>query len=116
MGGKEIQEIIKHLMPQLSEADRLVISPHRNILELRQFLNTSELGLVEEICLKDDGQYYQIMCLARTPKLAKVSLYGSQLWKGVVGVEHRKHQLRAFSSHQDPISKAYSAHLKQLSL
>ena len=38
MGGKEIGEIIQNLIPQLTPADRLVISPHRNILELRQYL------------------------------------------------------------------------------
>src|SRR5690606_4311997 len=48
MGGKEIQEILQNLLPQLGAADRVVISPHRKILELRNYLHTSEFGLISE--------------------------------------------------------------------
>ena len=82
MGGKEIQEIIQNLLPQLNANDRLVISPHRNILELRKYLHTTEMGLVEEVVLEEDGQFYQILCLIKSPNLLKVSPYGNNIWKG----------------------------------
>lgn len=115
MGGKEMGEIIVNLLPQLSSADRLVISPHRNILELRKYLHSTELGIVDEVCLKEDGQYYQILCLVKDSSLRKVSFYGESLWQSEVGEEYRQHQIRTFSQHQDSLSQAFVTHLKQLS-
>lgn len=115
MGGKEIQEIILNLLPQLTSFDRLVISPHRNVLELRAYLKTSELGLMDEICLKEDGQFYQILCLNRSSDYAKVPLYGAKIWEGEIGEEYREHQIQTFSYHQDGLSKAFVSYLRQLS-
>ena len=115
MGGKEIQEIIKNILPQLTPSDRLVISPHRNILELRKYLNSTELGLVDEICLKEDGQFYQILCLIKEPEFAKVSLYGAKIWDSEIGQDYRDHQIRTFSYHQDERSQAFVSYLKALS-
>ncbi len=115
MGGKEIGEIITHLLPQLSPEDRLVISPHRNILELRKQLHLSDLNLVDETVLKEEGQFYQIICLSKSSIGPKVSLYGSKIWDGVSGKEYRQHQIRTFINHQDQASRDFVAHLKQLS-
>ena len=115
MGGKEIQEIMKCLLPQLTPADRVVISPHRNILELRKYLNSSEFKLIDEVTIFEDGQYYQVLCLETSLGLPQVSLYGDKVWQGLVGEEYRKHQIRAFSLHQDDASIAFVAHLGQLS-
>lgn len=114
MGGKEIQEIIKNLIPQLTSSDRLVISPHRNILELRKSLQLSSLRLVDEVSLFEDGQFYQILCLETSLGFPHVSLYGDKIWQGPVGEQYRQHQIRSFSPHQDQASKAYVDHLKQL--
>ena len=114
MGGKEIGEIIQNLIPQLTPADRLVISPHRNILELRQYLNTTELGLVNEVVIKDEGQFYQILCLIKSPEYPRVPIYGTNMWQDAVGGEYRGHQLRTFGIHQDELSKAYIAYLTQI--
>ncbi len=115
MGGKEIQEIMKCLLPQITPADRVVISPHRNILELRKYLNYSEFKLFDEVTIFEDGQYYQVLCLETSPSLPQVSIYGDKVWQGLVGEEYRQHQIRAFSLHHDDASKAYVAHLGQLS-
>ena len=115
MGGKEIQEIMKCLLHQLSPADRVVISPHRNILELRKYLNCSEFKLIDEVTVFEDGQYYQVLCLETSIGLPQVSIYGDKVWQGLVGEEYRQHQIRAFSLHKDDASKAYVAHLGQLS-
>jgi tRNA A22 N-methylase len=114
MGGKEIGEIIENLIPQLSSADRVVISPHRNILELRQYLSTTELGLVNEFVIKEEGQFYQILCLVKSPEYPRVPLYGTNMWQDAVGGEYREHQLRTFRIHQDELSKAYIAYLNQI--
>jgi tRNA (adenine22-N1)-methyltransferase len=114
IGGKEIGEIIQNLIPQLTPADRLVISPHRNILELRQYLNSTELGLVNEVVIKEEGQFYQILCLVKSSEYPSVPLYGTKLWQGAMGVEYRGHQIRTFGIHQDDLSKAYIAYLTQI--
>src|SRR6476661_2613415 len=48
MGGKEIGEIISHLLPQLDSTSKFVISPHRKILELRALLNVMPISLLSE--------------------------------------------------------------------
>ena len=115
MGGREIQEIIKNLLPQLTPFDRLVISPHRNILELRQFLQVSALRLVDEVAIQEDGQFYQILCLETSVQFPAVSLYGEKIWQGPVGEQYRQHQIRSIGLHQDQASKAYVSYLKLLS-
>jgi tRNA A22 N-methylase len=114
MGGKEMGEIIQNLIPQLSSADRLVISPHRNILELRQYLNATELGLLNEVVINDEGQYYQILCLVKSADYPKVPLFGSKIWKDATGIAYRDQQLRTLGIHQDELSKAYIAYLTLL--
>ncbi len=107
MGGKEIQEILTHLIPQLKEADRVVISPHRKILELRQFLSQSPLNLEEEISIEEGNQFYQILCLTLYSKYSKASLFGEAVWKGEVGEKYRKQQIAAYKTHQDKASLEY---------
>lgn len=114
MGGKEIQEICTHLISQMHKNDRLVISPHRKILELREFLYNSELRLIDETLAFEGGQYYQILCLSRDPKYSKVSLYGDKLWSEAIGKNYRDQQLSTFINHQDTRSKCYVDHLRSL--
>lgn len=107
MGGKEIEQIVQNLIPQMRRDDLLVLSPHRNILELRRSLHHSELGLMKEISLKEDGQFYQIICLSKSEDLPKTPLYGENVWRGEVGEEYREHLKQTFKHHQDPLSKAF---------
>ncbi|WP_408096463.1 tRNA (adenine(22)-N(1))-methyltransferase TrmK [Peredibacter sp. HCB2-198] len=114
MGGKEIGEIIQNLIPQLTSNDRLVISPHRKILELRVLLHSMNLDLLHEEVLKEDGQYYQIMVLAKSEKSGLIPLYGEKLWTSETGREYRIHQLKHFDLHQDVASRQYISFLKSL--
>lgn len=114
MGGKEIAEIVQHLIPQMNEHDRLVISPHRKVLELRASLNESELGLVDEISLYEDGQFYQILCLEKNPALSKTHHFGENVWRGEVGELYRNHMIEAYEPHQNPLSKAFLTYLRGL--
>lgn len=113
MGGKEIGEIIIHLLPQLDETSRIVISPHRKILELRVLLHSLPLILKDEKVLFEEDQFYQVLCLI-PGKGEKVSFYGEGLWQSKVGEEYRQHQIKFFSPHQDLASIKYLNHLKTL--
>ena len=114
MGGREIQEIIQHLRPQLTHADRLVISPHRNILDLRLYLHNSELRLIDEVSVKEENQFYQILCLSLDQNYGLVHPYGEKIWQSKVGSEYRQNQMKHFSFHQDQQSVAYTRFLDAL--
>lgn len=111
MGGKEIGEIITHVLPQLNSSSRLVISPHRKILELRSLLNKLPVSLIEEEVILEDDQFYQILILA-PGKGTPVSLYGENLWEGDTGKMYREHQLKAFGVHRDEASLSYVGFLR----
>lgn len=114
MGGKEIREILIHLISQLKPQDRVVISPHRKILELREFLANSKLHLEEEMCLIENGQFYEVMVLGPTAS-KKVHPFGESIWKGAVGEKYRNHLIEAFTPHQDPLGQGLVSYLKALS-
>jgi tRNA (adenine22-N1)-methyltransferase len=113
MGGKEIKSILIHLLPQLTHADRIVISPHRAILELRAYLQSSSFRLESEEIIEEDGQFYQILCLNLNVSL-QISPFGIEVWKGEVGQRYRQHILEAFEIHKDPLSQALVRYLKSL--
>lgn len=114
MGGKEIGEIIESLLPRLTLKDRVVISPHRKILELRRLLNSLPIALEGEFVLKEDDQYYQVLKLIPHGNSKKVPLYGDDIWNSETGREYLTHQIKAFSAHQDGLSQGYVEYLKQL--
>ena len=105
-------EILQNLLPQLDASSRIVISPHRKILELRKLLHYLPLILLEEKVLFEDGQFYQILCL--TPgEGVKVSLYGKDLWNDETGEAYLDHQVKTFSQHQDLASQEYVSYLRK---
>lgn len=111
MGGKEIGEIVLNLLPQLDFTSKIVISPHRKILELRALLNTLPISLIHEKVLLEDGQFYQILCLS--PVVGeKVTPYGDNLWSTEVGKNYLEHQLEHFSCHHERASQLYVDFLK----
>lgn len=111
MGGKEIGEIITHVLPQLNSSSRLVISPHRKILELRSLLNKMPVTLIEEEVIFEDDQFYQVLILS-PGKGTPVSLYGEKLWEGETGSKYKDHQLKAFGVHRDEASLSYVEFLR----
>jgi len=115
MGGKEIEQIIRNLIPQMDEGDSLVLSPHRNFLALRSFIESTELGLFDELVIKEDELFYQVICLIKSSHLPKITPFGGKIWKGIAGEEYRQHILRTFSIHQDQASRGLIAYLEQLS-
>jgi tRNA (adenine22-N1)-methyltransferase len=116
MGGKEILEILKNFETQISSGDQVVISPHRNILILRDYLSKSTYCLRHEEVLWEDDQFYPMLVLDLDPRNPKVSLYGENLWRGEPGAAYKKHQLHFFGTHQDEASQAYLAYLRMFKL
>lgn len=114
MGGLEIGEIVTNLLPQLDETSRIVISPHRKILEVRALLNALPVSLLSEQVIIENQQYYQILELSLNPNGIKVPLYGDDLWRTSLGEEYREYQLKYFSYHKDLAAQAYVSFLKSL--
>jgi tRNA (adenine22-N1)-methyltransferase len=114
MGGAEIMAILHILIPQLSSSDRVVLSPHGKILELRQYLRPSSLRLQGERMLQEYGEFYQLLVLRPDPSLPAVSLYGVQLWQGEVGEAYRRKLVRDLACHQDQPSRDFHQWLQAL--
>lgn len=114
MGGTEIELIVRHLMPQLTSDSKIIISPHRKILELRAALRDMNLSLINEKVVLEDNQFYQILVLSPKGEGQKVSLYGEMLWKDETGAKYLDHQLRYFSLHREEASLKYVDWLKKL--
>jgi tRNA (adenine22-N1)-methyltransferase len=115
MGGKEIIDILDHMKPQLSVEDSVIISPHKNILELRKYLLESEFRLKDESVISESGRFYQVLCLSLFSGHPKVSAFGEKLWSGSLGNSYRDYILSTFSSHQDQLSMEFVHYLRHLS-
>jgi tRNA A22 N-methylase len=116
MGGKEIKDILLNLEAQLTSADQVVISPHRNILLLREYLMESPWRLKHESVVFEDEQFYLMMDLSLKSNLPKVSPYGTDLWTTDIGQAYLNQQLRHFSAHQDQVSQRYLKYLESVKL
>jgi tRNA (adenine22-N1)-methyltransferase len=115
MGGKEIGEIVTHLLPQVGEDSQFVISPHRKILEVRDLLSKLPLTLIDEKVVFEEGQFYQILSLVPGGEGPKVSPYGEkEFWSDDDGSAYKEHQIKAYSQHRDEASKAYVTYLQSL--
>jgi tRNA (adenine22-N1)-methyltransferase len=113
MGGKEIVTICEHLRSYLSSDDDLVISPHRDILQVRAFLHSSSFTLGKESIVSDEGRFYQCISL-NVRGGEKVPLYGREIFQGEVGEKYLRHQLAVMSAHQDVRSRSYADYLRTL--
>lgn len=114
MGGKEIGEIIQALLPYIDESSRIIISPHRKILELRSLLNSLPVRLLEEEVIEEDGQFYQILVLKPSLYGKRVSHYGEALWSSECGKRYREHQILHFKVHKDEASMGYVKYLTSI--
>jgi len=116
MGGKEIGEILTHLISQISIEDRIIISPHRKVLELRHLLMDMNFRLIHEEVIEEERQFYPLFVLSIDSKYDNVSMYGgAQFWGTPNGLSYKDHQIRFFLKHMDPKSQAYVEFLKSLS-
>ena len=114
MGGKEIQQILVHIENSLDGNDQVIISPHRKVLELREWLHQSQYQLRHEGVIFENQQFYPYLCLVKDKNLQGVSLFGDKIWSGEVGKAYCHHQIQAFSGHRDRISMDYLAYLRNI--
>ncbi|MFL5784454.1 MAG: tRNA (adenine(22)-N(1))-methyltransferase TrmK [Bacteriovoracaceae bacterium] len=113
MGGKEIESILESLKKKLTPEDDVVISPHRDILQLRKWLHHSVFSLGNESLVWDEGRYYQVISLNLRGN-EKVHPFGREIFGDDRGEEYRIQQLRTFSAHKDVRSLEYADYLKTL--
>jgi tRNA A22 N-methylase len=116
MGGREIHEILGALENQVTSLDRIIISPHRWVFELRKELSTSDFRLFDETIAFESGHFYQILCLIKTPELAPVHPFGNKLWSSPNGRSYRDHLIKGLYHHRDALSRDLVDFLRHLSI
>ena|SRR5690606_29631127 len=112
MGGPEIINILENLLPQMKESDRVFISPHTKILDVRTFLSLKGHWLHQEGVILDGGVWYPFLLLGLNGDVC--SLYSPKLFETKEGQEYRKHLQEKLAKHQDQQSKEYLNFLSQL--
>ena len=110
MGGPEIIDILRRVLPQLKSGDELLISPHNKVLDVRTFLGESAPLLLSEGVLKEGGIWYPYFHLGLGGRV--ISQYGDQIFEGESGRGYREHLLEKLSRHRDEESLRYLNFLK----
>lgn len=62
MGGMLIRQILDREPRKAKSAGWLVLSPHRNVLELRKYLAENGYRIEAETLVLEDGRYYPVIC------------------------------------------------------
>ncbi|MFY7993814.1 MAG: tRNA (adenine(22)-N(1))-methyltransferase TrmK [Bacteriovoracaceae bacterium] len=116
MGGKTIIDILKNWSEEnLLNCSQIVLSPHRNLLELRAYLHHENFILVGERVLSENNQFYEVFSVTKSKNIGpRVSLYGEELWERPESANYLKHQLGYLEYHRDCQSLAYLNYLKRL--
>lgn len=112
MGGREIKDILLSLDSQLAEQDRIFVSPHRHVLELRAFLRDSKFRLIEEGVIFEAGHFYPYLYLSKDALHEQITPYGDAIWRTQEGIEYLKHLLEHLACHKDQASQDYLAYLQ----
>jgi tRNA (adenine22-N1)-methyltransferase len=112
MGGREIKEILESLDSQLGEQDRIFVSPHRHVLELRAYLQHTNFRLIEEGVIFEARHYYPYLYLSKDPAHDEITPYGDALWKSDEGKRYLKYLVGHMSCHKDQASLEYLAFLR----
>jgi len=112
MGGKKIAAILTHLVPQISEGCRFVISPHRDLPLVRAQMRELGLGLVCEQLVREGGRFYEVL-VAHVGPGREVSPYGEAVWDGDDGEAYRQHCLAGLAKHRDATSEGLRRFLTQ---
>jgi len=114
MGGKKIISILENLLPQLMPSDFVIISPHTDLLAVREFLSSTDIGCLNELLIEDRSHFYQVFILTKSSS-QKVHLYEdyseSRVWE-----RYLKHQKKIYQKHQDERSIHYLRYLESFRL
>jgi len=112
MGGKTIMRILRHLREVALVDDQFVISPNRDILQVRAFLRETNWGLLQERLVEEEGQFYQQISLSKLVHGRPVSLYGEDFWQTPQGQRYKLRMLETMAVHRDPASQAFVRYLR----
>lgn len=66
MGGELIVKILAAGISHLDGTENLVLSPHRDTDQVRQWLSDNEFGILDEKILEDEGHVYEVMLVGHT--------------------------------------------------
>lgn len=99
-GGKQMMEGLKHIASQLQEKNLFVLSPHRDIFELRKRLIEMNWSLVSEEIHQEDDEFYSILVVSNTPG-APIHPFGSTQWKSTAGKAYCQHLLEVLAHHRN---------------
>ncbi|WDF81498.1 class I SAM-dependent methyltransferase [Lacticaseibacillus pabuli] len=66
MGGELICKIMNNGQHHLDGSENLILSPHRDVDQVRQWLADNEFGILDEAILTDEGHSYEIIVAGRT--------------------------------------------------
>jgi tRNA A22 N-methylase len=110
-GGQGMLQGLRHLK-NVSHS-RIVLSPHRDHLKVRSYLHSENWGLEHEEILSEDGQFYQILVLAKDAR-KRVSLYGEEQWESSAGKGYLSHLLDKLPLHQNQQDQDYLNYLQNL--
>lgn len=110
-GAKAMIEGLKSL--ESSPHVRILLSPHRDYLELRAYLRSQEWGLEHEEIFCEDGQFYPMLKVSKRAS-REVSPYGEEQWRSAAGEGYRERLLEKLSLHQNPRDQGYLKYLRKL--
>lgn len=66
MGGELICKILTDGQHLLDGSENLILSPHRDVDQVRQWLADNEFGILDETILTDEGHTYEVLVAGRT--------------------------------------------------
>lgn len=66
MGGKLIQSILAADLEKSKSFQRMILSPHRDLEALRQWLDDKQFIVIEEDMLEEEGHFYPIIVIEST--------------------------------------------------
>lgn len=85
IGGDLGIEILKKILPIMKETDSCIIGVHKNTLKLRDFLINKDLKLREEVLVKENGKFYELILIDKT-STRSISNVGSEIWSSFTDI------------------------------
>ncbi len=69
MGGGLIISILEKSLDKVGRFERIVLSPHSDVEQVRRFLDSIDIHIMQEEMLKEDGKFYVfLVCVHKEPK------------------------------------------------
>ncbi|MBY0518247.1 MAG: class I SAM-dependent methyltransferase [Bacteriovoracaceae bacterium] len=109
-GGKQILKAIQSLSKQLSSPSLFILSPHRDMGPIREWLHKMNWSLHHEEIVTEQDQFYEILAVSNQEG-PKISLYGEAQWRSVEGASYRENLLKILANHRNVKDQAFRSYL-----